>query len=80
MTFDVKYDLINGVMRDMNDWKEFLNEVTKHCNYWELGFGDLCIVEETEIVRQCFVDGNDTDEACDAWRDFVMEHMYEKAL
>tara|TARA_B100000405_G_C16667313_1_gene404433 strand:- start:805 stop:1224 length:420 start_codon:yes stop_codon:yes gene_type:complete len=67
-------------MRDMNNWKEFFNEVAAACNYWELGFGDLCAEQETEIVRQCFVDGDDVDTACDAWRDFVMEHMYEKAL
>ena len=67
-------------MRDMYNWKEFLNEVKAACNYLELGFGDLCTVQETEIVRQCFVDGDDADETCDAWRDFVMEHMYEKAL
>ncbi len=67
-------------MRDMNNWKDYFNEVAAHCNYWELGFGDLCTEQETEIVRQCFVDGDDVDTACDAWRDFVMEHMYEKAL
>ena len=71
------------VMRDMiwiNNWEKFLGETKAACNYWELGFGDLCAVEETDIIRQCFVNGDDVDTACDAWRDFVMEHMYEKAL
>ena len=70
-------------MRDMiwiNNWEKFLGEVKAACNYWELGFGDLCAVEETDIIRQCFVNRDDVDTACDAWRDFVMEHMYEKAL
>ena len=37
-----KYGLIyEVVMRDINKWKEFFNEVAAACNYWELGFGDI---------------------------------------
>ena len=76
MTFGVKYDLINGVMRDtiwINNWEKFLGEVKAACNYWELGFGDIDAEYESEVVRWAFVNKLDVDAACDAWREAVAE-------
>ena len=61
-------------------WKEFFNEVAEHCNYWELGSGDIDAEYESAVVRQAYVHGMDVDEACDQWRHASYEHMYEKAL
>ena len=61
------------VMRDMNNWKEFFNEVAAACNYWELGFGDIDAEYESEIVRWAFVNKLDVDAACDAWREAIAE-------
>ena len=80
MTFDVKYDLINGVMRDTNNYKDYFNEVTKHCNYWELGFGDIDKDYESEVVRWAYNNKLDVDAACDAWREAINEHMHERVL
>ena len=60
-------------MRDMNNWKEYFNEVADCCNYWELGFGDIDAEYESEVVRHAFVNGLDVDEACDQWRDAIQE-------
>ena len=59
--------------RDMNNWKEFFNEVAAACNYWELGFGDIDAEYESEVVRWAFVNKLDVDAACDAWREAVAE-------
>ena len=56
-----------------HSWKEFFNEVTEHCNYWELGFGAIDAEYESEVVRQAYVNGLDVDEACDQWRDAIQE-------
>ena len=70
-------------MRDMtlsNNWKDYFNEVAAHCNYWELGFGDIDAEMESEVVRWAFTNKLDVDAACDAWREAINEHMYERVL
>ena len=78
MTLVKKYGLIyEVVMRDINKWKEFFNEVAAACNYWELGFGDINPEMEMEVVRECFVEGWTADHTCDAWREAVVEEMVD---
>ena len=78
MTLVKKYGLIyEVVMRDINKWKEFFNEVAAACNYWELGFGDINPEMEMEVVRECFVEGWTAAHTCDAWREAVVEEMHD---
>ena len=65
------------VMRNLNKWKEFFNEVAAACNYWELGFGDINPEMEMEVVRECFVEGWTAAHTCDAWREAVVEEMHD---
>lgn len=70
-------------MRDMtlsDNWKDYFNEVAAACNYWELGFGDIDVEMESEVIRWAFNKKLDTDTACDAWREAITEHMYERVL
>jgi len=64
-------------MRDMNNWKEFFNEVAAACTYWEVGFGDINPEMEMEVVRECFVEGWSASDTCDAWKDAVVEEMHD---
>ena len=66
------------VMRD--SYKDYYNEVTKHCNYWELGFGDIDKDYEGEVIRWAYENKLDVDAACDAWHEAINEHMWEKVL
>ena len=78
LTLVKKYGLIyEVVMRDINKWKEFFNEVAAACNYWELGFGDINPELEMEVVRKCFNEGWSADHTCDAWREAVVEEMVD---
>ncbi len=63
-----------------DSWKDYFNEVAAACNYWELGFGDIDAEMESEVVRWAFANKLDTDAACDAWREAINEHMYERVL
>ena len=60
-------------MRDMNNYKGYFNEVTKHCNYWELGFGGIDKDYEGEVIRWAYENKLDVDAACDAWREAIAE-------
>ena len=67
-------------MRLEDRWKDYFNEVAAACNYWELGFGDIDAEYESEVVRWAFTNKLDVDAACDAWREAINEHMYERVL
>ena len=67
-------------MRDMNNYKEYFNEVVDNCSNFDLSFGDIDADMESEVVRWAFVNRLDVDAACDAWHDAINEHMWEKVL
>ena len=60
-------------MRDMNNWKDYFNEVTEHCEYWELGFGSIDKEYETKVIRWAYNLKLDIDAACDAWREAIAD-------
>ena len=60
-------------MRDMNNWKDYFNEVTEHCEYWELSFGGIDKEYETKVIRWAYNLKLDVDAACNAWREAIAD-------